>query len=179
MGKWIAPLVFALVLSAAPARAADYLIGLGVFNFVPDGVDVQLSIHPGQSHWMYAVKYTRWSEEFDDPFTGHQLTRSTTTMSGPVMYYLFTAEMNGTYYLGLSLLRWSRTETSLVTGESGSDSVIAPFFGGGYMVKMGKTFFFNAGLFLSPGTKLNTSTSVSSEESSGGFDIQLQLGFIF
>jgi hypothetical protein len=44
---------------------------------------------------------------------------------------------------------------------------------------MGKHVFYNLGIFLSPGTSLKTNTGVSSEESSGGFDIQLQLGAAF
>jgi hypothetical protein len=88
-------------------------------------------------------------------------------------------EENGTWYLGVSLLRWSRTEVSLVTGASSSDSVVAPFFGGGYTGHLGKHAYYNAGIFLSPGTELKTNTGVSSEESSGGFDIQLQMGILF
>jgi hypothetical protein len=34
-------------------------------------------------------------------------------------------------------------------------------------------------MFLGPGAKLQTNTGVSSEESSGGFDIQLHIGASF
>ncbi len=77
------------------------------------------------------------------------------------------------------MLRWSRTEVSTTTGAQDSDAVVAPFIGGGYTGRLGQVFFYNVGFFGSPGTRLNTNTGVSSEESSGGFDIQLQFGICF
>ena len=74
----------------------------------------------------------------------------------------------------------SRCAAGWSPGEVGTGSTTAPFFGGGYTGSIGRaSFYYNAGLFISPGAKVNTSTSVSSEEDSGGFDVQLQLGVAF
>jgi hypothetical protein len=158
---------------------AEVRLGLGIFFVAPDGVDLTVSFIPRDSHWQFGYRYVRWTDTFDDPYTGRGLTRTTDDMQGPFVNYLFHPEENGTWYLGMSLLRWSRTEASLVTGASSSDSVVAPFFGGGYTGHLGKHAYYNAGIFLSPGTELKTNTGVSSEESSGGFDIQLQMGIVF
>jgi hypothetical protein len=80
--------------------------------------------------------------------------------------------------VGASLLRLSRKERSLITGEVGTDSSTALFVGGGFMGSI-DWFYYNAGFFLAPGVKLHTSTSVSSEDQSGAFDIQLQVGIRF
>lgn len=68
---------------------------------------------------------------------------------------------------------------SLVTGASDSDAAVARFIGGAYTRRLGKHVYFNTAIFLSPGTGLNTNTGVSSDESSEGFDIQLQIGACF
>jgi hypothetical protein len=158
---------------------AEVRLGLGIFFVAPDGVDLTVSFIPPDSHWQFGYRYVRWTDTFDDPYTGRGLTRTTEDMQGPFVNYLFHPEENGTWYLGVSLLRWSRTEVSLVTDASSSDSVVAPFYGGGYTGHMGRHAYYNAGIFLSPGTELKTNTGVSSEESSGGFDIQLQIGIVF
>jgi hypothetical protein len=179
MLNWILMPALALALAASPLWAGQVMVGVGVFTLVEDGVDLQLSYRPERSHFMYGYKYTRWTDRFDDPFTGRGLTKTTSTLTGPTVSYLFRPEWRGTAYLGVSLLRWSKTERSLITGEAGSDSTTAPFFGGGFTGRMGEYFYYNVGLFLSPGAKLSTKTSVSSEEDSGGFDVQLHLGMAF
>lgn len=178
MGKRIVLLLFAL-LSALPAQAADFRIGIGPFVLVEDGADFQVSIRPDQSHWLYGYRYVRWTDTFEDPFTGRDLTKSTETKTGPLVCYLFNIESGGSPYLGVSLLQWSRTERSLMTGESDTASTTALFWGGGYTGRLGSLGYYSVGIFLSPGTELNTKTSVSSEEDSGGFDIQLHLGIAF
>lgn len=161
------------------AGPPELRVGLGIFFVAPDGVDLFASYRPAGSRWQFGYRYVRWTDSFDDPFTGNALTETTDTMQGPQVNYLFTPEDTTSWYLGLSVLRWSRTEVSLMTGASDSDSVVAPFFGGGWTAHLGKLAYFNIGMFLSPGAELKTNTGVSSEEQSGGFDIQLQLGVVF
>jgi hypothetical protein len=168
-----------LALAASPLRADGLRLGVGPFTLLEDGSDFQLSFRPEQSRFAFGYRYVRWTEKSEDPFTGRGLTKSTSTKAGPFASYLFRPEWRGTAYVGVSLLRWSRTERSLITGEAGSDSTIAPFFGGGFTGRMGEYFYYNVGLFLSPGAKLVTRTSVSSEEDTGAFDIQLHLGIAF
>ena len=171
--------VLILMMASSPLHAAQFKVGIGIFTLAENGADIQIDYRPEQSQWQYGYKYTRWTDTFHDPFTGRALTKTTETMTGPNASYLFSPESPGTWYLGVELLRWSSTEVSLITGEAGSDSTTAPFFGGGYMASLGKPFYYNLGFFLSPGAKLTTRTSVSSEESSGGFDIRIQLGIAF
>ncbi len=158
---------------------ANVYIGVGPFILGEDGADFQVSFRPDRSHWLFGYRYIRWTDRFEDPFTSRGLTKTTETKSGPLVCYLFNIEKRGSFYLGVSLLQWSRTEKSLVTGASDSASVTALFWGGGYMGRLGSFGYYNAGIFLSPGTQLNTNTGVSSEETSGGFDLQAHLGLAF
>lgn len=169
----------AAALQASPLQAGQFMMGIGPFTFAEDGLDLQVSYRPDQSHWQYGYRYVRWTDTFEDPFTGRSLTKTTETITGPLVNYLFTPEARWTWYVGASVYRWSIKDKSLITGEIGSDSTIAPYFGGGFMGLMGKSFYYNAGILLSPTAKLSTSTSVSSEENSGGFDIQIHLGITF
>ena len=52
-------------------------------------------------------------------------------------------------------------------------AVVGAFVSGGYTHRLGKH------MFLSPDTWLETNTGISREESSGGFDIQIQMGAAF
>jgi hypothetical protein len=161
------------------SSAANLYIGVGVFILAEDGADFQISFRPDQSHWMFGYRYLRYTDTFEDPYTGRGLTKQTETKTGPLVCYLFNIEKSGSFYLGLSLLQWSRTEKSTVTGESDTASTTSLYFGGGYTHRWGSLVYSNIGMFLSPGTSLHTQTSVSSEDDSGAFDIQLQLGIAF
>jgi hypothetical protein len=172
-------LVMYVLLLASPAQAAEFRIGIGAFLLAPNGADFQISIRPDQSHWMYGYRFVRWTDTFEDPFTGRGLTESTETKTGPLVSYLFNIEKDSTFYLGASLLQWSRTEKSLMTGESDTASTTALFWGGGFTGRLGSLVYYNVGIFLSPGTSLSTRTSVSSEDDSGAFDVQAQLGISF
>ncbi len=165
-------------LPRSPHRA-EFRLGLGVFFFAPEGVDLHAGFLPKNSRLQYGYRYVRWTDTFDDPFTGNELTKTTETLQGPQVNYLFRPEKRGTWYVGASVLQWSKTEAAMMNGVSDSDSVIAPFFGGGYTRRLGKHVYFNTAMFLGPGAQLETNTGVSSEESSGGFDIQIQLGALF
>jgi hypothetical protein len=62
-------------------------------------------------------------------------------------------------------------------GTSGEDSAVAPFFGAGYTGRLGRTGFYNMGLFVSP-VELTTQTA-DSLTTGNGADVQLQLGIAF
>ena len=67
----------------------------------------------------------------------------------------------------------------MVNRASSTASVTAPFYGFGYTGHIGQYVYYNLGMYLSPGTELHTNTGYSSEERSGGFDTQLQIGMVF
>lgn len=168
-----------LVLGLASLQAQELRLGLGVFNLAKDGKDVQVDFRPKQSHWQVGFTFAQWTDIAKDPFTGRRLTETTETRIGPFLNYLFRPEAWGTWYLGGSVLRCTKRELSLITGEVGRDSATGPFVGGGFTGGMGRHFYYNLGFFLGPGTRLNTKTSVSSEQDSGSFDIQAQMGVRF
>jgi hypothetical protein len=176
--KILVPALTAAALQTSPLHAGQVMMGVGLGFFAEDGLDLQVSYLPSQSHWLYAYRYFRGTNTFNDPFTDRALTKTTDTMSGPLVNYLFRPQARGTAYVGASLLSLSRKERSLITGEVGTDSTTALFIGGGFMGSI-DWFHYNAGFFLAPGVKLRTSTSVSSEDQSGAFDIQLQVGIRF
>ena len=169
----------ALMLAAPLLHAQEFRAGAGVFFLGDRGVDLQISGRLGGSPWQLGYRHVHWRDHFNDPFTGRRLTETTETRSGPLVEYLFRPQSPGTWYLGLSVLRWTKEEKSLVTGEVSRASTTAPFLGGGYTHTLGRHAYVNLGLYLSPGARLSTRTSVSSEDDSGAFDIQLQLGVRF
>lgn len=168
------------VLAVPGVRAGELTLGVGVFTFAPDGVDLQAGYRADNSPWLFGFRYVRWTDTFEDPFTGRELTDTTETKTGPLVYYLFRPQGTWSPYVGLSVLNWTSKEKLLRTGETSTDSTTTPYFGGGIMGRIGSSVFhYNAGIFLSPWAKLHTQTAESSEDSSGGFDIQLQLGIVF
>lgn len=173
---------FALLtlLLPAPVYASDLQVGIGAFALARDGADVLLTYQPEGSHYRIGATYKRWSDIFHDPFTGRQHSQTTETKAGLLVDYLFNPETDGSFFVGGGLMDWKRTETPLlVTAPSGTNATIDPYLGGGYTGKLGEYGFYNLGMYLSPTAHLNTQTAISSEESSGGFDIQLQIGLIF
>jgi hypothetical protein len=170
----------ALVAVGTPClQAQEFRAALGLFTLGKNGVDLQADMHPKLSHWQVGLKYVHWMDTDKDPFTGRKLTETTQTKVGPFVNYLFRPISLGTWYLGGSVLRWSKEERSLITGEVGRASTTSPYVGGGFTGTMGRTFYYNLGLYLSPGAQLDTQTSVSSEQDSGSFDIQIQVGVRF
>ena len=162
-----------------PLQAQDFRAGAGVFLFADRGLDFQIAYRPPRSHWQFGYRHVQWMDTFNDPFTGRALTETTESKSGPFVTYLFRPEFPGSWYLGGAVYRWSKREESLITGEVGRDATMAPFIGGGYTRTLGRHAYFNLGLYLSPGAQVSTRTSVSSEDDSGGFDIQIQVGIRF
>jgi hypothetical protein len=167
------------VKAAAPRspHRPDFRLGLGVF-FVA-GSDLWIGFLPRNSRWQFGYRYVSWTDNFNDPYTNNELTETTETMQGPQVNYLFRPEKRGSWYVGSSVMQWSKTEAANLNGVSDSVEVVAPFIGGGYTRHLGKHGYYNAAMFLAPWAELNTDTGVSSEQSSGGFDIQLQIGASF
>jgi len=157
----------------------EYRAALGAFLFAPGGSDFALSYRPADSHWLLGLRYVGWVDTFNDPFSGNDLTETTNTMAGAFVEYLFDSRSGMGWYVGIEVLRWAKSEHSLVTGETGSDELVAPFVGGGYLWAFGEHFYADLGMFIAPGVSMTTSTSVSSEEDSGAFDPRLQVGIRF
>lgn len=165
--------------AAAPRspHPGEFRLGLGIFFIA--GVDLWAGYLLKDSQWQIGYRYVRWTDTFEDPYTGGDLTDTTETLQGPQANYLFRPEKPGSWYVGASLMQWSKTETAMMNGVSDSDSVVTPYFGGGYTRRFAKHFYWNLAMFLGPWAELETDTGVSSEESSGGFDIQIQIGASF
>lgn len=173
--------LLALLLSLShPAIADEFSVAAGAFNLAEDGADFQINYREAQSHWQYGLRYQRWSETFHDPYTGNVHSKTTDTLIGPVVYYLFQNESRHSAYVGASLLNWTRTETPLaVAGASASGSTTDFYFGGGYMGRFGEMGYYNAGIFISPTAEMKTQIAISETEDSGHFDIQLQVGLVW
>jgi hypothetical protein len=166
-----------LVLEQLPVQADEFNVAFGLFNFANEGRDVRVSYRLEQSHWQFAYKHVQWTDTFYDPFTGRAHSKTTETLKGLGVNYLFKNESRHTPYVGVSLLEWSRVETPLmVNAPSGASSTTDVYVGGGFMGRFGGWGYYNAGIFLSPTAKMYTQTAISSTESSGNFDIQLQVG---
>jgi hypothetical protein len=98
--------------------------------------------------------------------------------SGATLDYLFQPERRFSWTVGASVLRWTKAETSLYTGEVGRGATTALFLGGGFRGLLGSHFTYHLGLYLAaPGVSVHTHTSVNSEDDSGGFDVRAGLGF--
>ena len=163
-----------LTLASASVHAGETRLAVGALTFGP-GLDLHLTWRAEESHWQLGLRAVRYSDEFQ--FYGESLTETTTTMAGPTLNYLFTPHSHASWYIGASLLYWEQREKSLRTGTSGEDSAVAPFFGAGYTGRLGRTGFYNMGLFVSP-VELTTQTA-DSLTTGNGADVQLQLGFAF
>jgi hypothetical protein len=172
-------LTVTLLLATSPALAGEVRLGLGVFALAPKGADLQLDYRAKAGAWSFGFRHVQWMDTFHDPFTGRALSETTESRTGPLVTYFFQPQGRGSWYLEGAVYRWRKTEKSLVFGDSNTATTTAPAFGGGYTHAIGRWFFWNTGALLSPGTKLKTATSTGSEEDSGTFDIQLQVGVRF
>jgi len=172
-------LASALGLGTAVLPAGEVRLGLGVFNAAPHGGDVLITYRPSGLHWAFGIRHVQWMDTFHDPFTGRALSTTQESRSGPVVQYLFTPEWKGSWYLAGAVLRFQKRERSLVFGDESPTSATAPALGGGYTRGMGRHFYWNLGMLLSPGVRLKTQTSTGSEEDSGSFDILAQVGVRF
>lgn len=179
MRKWLI-VALALLLQGPVAQAEGMQVGVGVFALARDGADIQLSYRAPQSHYRFGYRCAHWTDVFHDPFTRRAHSSTTHTLAGPVLTYLLRPEENSSFYAGASLLKWTRKETPLITADPpGSNATTDLYLGGGYSGLIASRVYYNLGTFIAPGARLNTQTAISSEESSGNFDIQLQLGLAF
>jgi hypothetical protein len=167
------------LLGITTAWSGETRLGLGVFFFAPSGVDLQAGYQFGESPWAVELRYVRWTDTFHDPFTGHALSETTESHTGLLGMYLFQPRSRGSWYVQGGLVRWEKEEKSLINGDTSPTATTSPAIGGGYTHAIGTSFYWNAGLFLSPGVTMNTKTSTGSESDSGAFDIQLQVGVRF
>jgi hypothetical protein len=172
----IAGLVTAL--APLPVEAGEISLGLGPLLLSDNGADFHMSYRADHSPWEFGYRYVRYSESSDDPFGG-TLSESTTTMRGPTLFYLFRPDAPGSWFAGVAVLKAERVERSLLVNEEARDSKNALFFGGGYRGQWGSHGFFRLGMLVSPGTELNTKTSVTSTEESGLGDVYAQIGLRF
>lgn len=176
---WAARGLLLLGLAAMGLGAGELRLGVGVFFFAPEGADVQLTYRFTESRWAVGLRHLQWTDTFHDPFTGRALSDTRSILSGLLVQYHFTPGWKGSWYLAGGVLQLTKEETSLFNGDSSKDQAMAPAFGGGYTRTMGKHFFWNLGMLLAPGVELKTQTSTGSEEDTGGFDIQVQVGVRF
>ena len=173
-----------LIVLLAPYRvvsAAEFDVAVGIFVLADQGADIQMNFRAEQSHWLYSLRYMQYEDTFVDPYSGNEHSKTKDSLLGPGVSYLFRNEARHSAYIGISLLKWTRTETPvLVTGPPNMTAMTAsswdPYFGGGYRGRFASHGYYNAGIFLAPSAKMNTQTAISSEEQSGNFDIQLQIG---
>lgn len=176
---WKLLLVPTLLAAQGVSKGPEFSIGAGPLTFALGGVDVQANVRFAGSRWHYGFKHVQFESSFRDPFTDRKLTKTRESITGPTVTYIFRPERGFSWMLGGSISRWTKREESLMTGEVGRDSTTAVFIGGGFTGVLGPHFYYRLGIFLAPGAHLKTSTSVSSEEDSGGIDAVLHLGVRF
>lgn len=171
---WMAAGALALASILAPAGAAECALAAG---FVGKGLGLRFHFRPEGSHWRFGYEYGRMPAHTDeDPFTGRPLTREVESLTGPFVDYQFHPEARRGGYVGVSVLRWSRTEESLVARDEDRTSTTDLYVGGGYTWRPGKHFLFEAALFVAPGAEMKTETRTSSTENSGNFDLHIVMG---
>ncbi len=170
---------FITPLHASLENTGEFKIGLGVFTLAESGMDLQVNYRPQQSRFQFGYKYTRWTEVFDDPFTGQGLDKTQQTKTGPILNYLFQPERDGSFYGGISLLKWTHTMVPLMVTSAPSTKETTDFyFGGGYTSRIGSSFYYNVGLFISPTAKIQNQISTG-QENTIGVDAQVQIGIAF
>jgi len=173
---------FFILLPLCYSASADEVdVALGAINLASQGVDIQLNSRADNSHWQYSLRYMQYEDLFVDPYSGNAHSKTKDSLLGPGVNYLFRNESRHSAYIGISLLKWTRTETPiLVTGPPNMTAMTAsrwdPYFGGGFQGRFASHGYYNTGIFLAPTAKMSTRTAISSEEQTGNFDIQLEIG---
>ncbi|HEY6095769.1 MAG TPA: hypothetical protein VIU93_12535 [Gallionellaceae bacterium] len=162
-------------------RADELQLMLGAGIFAKDGAEWQINYRQSDSRFQFGYRYVRWKEVTEDPFTGRPIAENPASMTGPLVNYQFTPEDSSTFYVGVELLKWTRTEIALnVVLPPDTESTTDLYFGGGFSGRIGRHFVYNLGLYLSPSAQLNTRLSNgNSTESSGNLDGQVQIGVMF
>lgn len=168
-----------LLSTVALAQAGpEWHLSLAPLSYALGGQDVHVAVKPPGMRWRFGFAYQRFTSTFRDPFTGRELTETVDSLAGPTAVYLWRPQAAFSPMVGGAVFRCSKRETSLLTGEVGRDAATGAFVGGGFGGCV-KTFTYAVGIYLGPGIRLKTETSVSSEEDSGAIYAQLHVGFRF
>lgn len=157
-------------------------VAAGVFFLADRGADLQVNYRKAGSNLQFGLRYVAWADVFVDPYAGHPVDETRYTMVGPLVNYLFTPEEDHSWYVGAELLHTTQTITPMLVGAptaSSSVSSLDPYFGGGYLKRMGAHFYYNLGFYLSPTYHQQNQSAVSSSSQSGNADVELQLGLTF
>lgn len=174
-------ILFAL-LALLPWRAAAAVpeIGAGAGFMGFGGLGYMAFVQPRASRWRFGFEASRVPDDvFRDPFTGRPLTRTRDDFAGVFLHRQFTPGQAGRWYAALSYLRWRRTETSLMAGDSSKDSSTDLYLGIGCLVPVLGHGFINFGFGVAPGASMHTKTSTSSDDSGGAADLQFNVGLKF
>jgi len=179
-GRYCLACLFLFFLTSQQVFAEGGKTGIGIGALSLGGyVDIQFLYQPDPKRpWVFGLRYLSGTERFDDPFTGNPLSDDKHTLYGASAFYLFNSQKAANFYVGAGIYRQSLTVTSLVTGESNTDSAITPFIGGGYISSLGKRYYYNIGIMFGIGGALKTKTSVTEDEETG-IDPQLIIGINF
>lgn len=170
---------FLLLSTLALAQAGpEWHLTLSPLSFALGGQDVAVAVKPPGMRWRFGFAYQRFTTTFRDPFTDRALTETVDSLAGPTAVFAWRPQAAFSPLVGGALFRCTKAERSLVTGEVGRDSATGLFLGGG-IGGVVKAFTYTVGIYLAPGMKLQTRTSVSSEEDSGAIYGQLHLGVCF
>ncbi|MGB5965655.1 MAG: hypothetical protein WBF77_09030 [Sulfurimonadaceae bacterium] len=182
-----------LLLSFSHAVADEYLpdsinhdkeyadkpeIGIEIGALIFIGLDFRVYYRKSDSPWVFGVRYLDIEDDFmNESVAGlpeEESDKEYTKRYGIYFDYLFNRQTNtGSFYLTGAL--YKTTQTIECYSESGSDSAIGPYFGGGYRGSFGDHFGYDIGLHLSPFVKLEPTTSNCSSKSDGDFDANLGL----
>lgn len=172
-------IVLAAALAAAALCPARAELGLGAGGVGFGGFGALAYYRPEAGRWRLGAEYGAVSSTSRGPNGGLALTREKGSMSGIVVHRQFTPGPEGRWYAGAALLAWKRKVRVAATGEERSDTDVSPYFGGGWLRRFGKRFFFELGLLASPWARLNTGTSAGRDESRGAADLHVVLGANF
>jgi hypothetical protein len=165
-----------------PASGAEIGVGVGLAGVSLDGagIGIQIRARRNESRWYFGWEYANsYPYTYSDPNNGRPLTETSEFATGPFAHYRFRRGTRSSWYLGASLLEWSRTETSLVFGDRVTETSIDPYVGGGFVGTLTKHFLFNGALLLAPWAHMEYATSGSSFETDGNLNIQLMLVSVF
>ncbi|MCP4982422.1 MAG: hypothetical protein GY935_18235 [Gammaproteobacteria bacterium] len=149
-------------------------IELGLFTFY--GTDFQITYRVKETPWLMGYRYAKWEETIGGEygFSDNELEHE---VSGFLVRYLFKPEAYGTWYLGASYLKKFRKLTCENTGDSASDSITSPFFGGGFMGWRDRPIHYNIGILLSSGSLINEADGCSKRTTPT--DINFGIGITF
>ncbi len=157
-----------------PRGESEFGIELGFFTLY--GTDFQITYRVKETPWLMGYRYAKWEETIGGEygFSDNELEHE---MSGFLVRYLFKPEAYGSWYLGASYLKKFRKLTCESTGDSASDSITGPFFGGGFMGWRDRLVHYNIGILFNDGTLINEADGCSKRTTP--IDISFAIGITF